>query len=664
MAFTYEYFYTVQVETTFITLSEINSGSGIIDLRGTDSTAITDVNLQGQFGDYVMTHLEQNMVSAQASPPIVDSYGVYTGPPSAAGPYATQIRSTQYNKFRYTLRFYLKKTNTSNNEFTYYWLNEAAVKNIKIKTTASTLEAGGVNIDKDKKRGFSGLLAAQQTSPNSDTENQSVNFWFMLTNKGKTKATFDPPFTVSADIFPDKVAYRPSAGAVRIQADKESAAISGTISLAGLNPQIYARKSRETPTIPPQFKAALEERTFKYSTSLTDQLKYQYVYDLCNKQWIGFKIGRQTGTANITYSFLTSSLDGTTITQGANYEGKYTTGKSEPNLRLMEKKLYDAQLGQCGDKLDTNLTNEPEKPAQVFPPVDAQRWNPPPHIASKGIPFGIRAGIALDSKGQPFNPDEFTQLNGKYKFIGDDGRLERGRIFQDKLSAEVMNRSALSLGTGSKAKAKQWGFRFMYNPEVIGYSTSGNNSIDWTFGSKDSATSLTGNQSVKVELLISRISDLSFLNMAAAKRDETAAYGRPLQDEERYGLLNRGTEYDLEFLYRCLNGDPEENTMLLDENYGANIGHKEYRRSSDIGYITGIPLWMYLGPNLRYFGSVTGINVTHKIFDLNMVPMLSVVAIDFTRYPAQFNIEGETGIRAIGTIGGVDPASTSTTPTP
>jgi hypothetical protein len=152
--------------------------------------------------------------------------------------------------------------------------------------------------------------------------------------------------------------------------------------------------------------------------------------------------------------------------------------------------------------------------------------------------------------------------------------------------------------------------------------------------------------------------------MAAAKRDETAAYGRPLQEEERYGLLNRGTEYDLEFLYRCLNGDPEENTMLLDENYGANIGHKEYRRSSDIGYITGIPLWMYLGPNLRYFGSVTGLNVTHKIFDLNMVPMLTVVSVDFTRYPAQFNVEGETGIQSIGTMGGIAPAGTPETPKP
>jgi hypothetical protein len=651
MAFSYNYFYTVQVETSFITQNEINSGG-----------SYNDTILATQFGQYINTHLEQRL-GEQTAP---DTYGIYTAPPSAAGPYATQIRATRWNKYRYTLRFYLKKTDTDTNVSTYYWLNEACVQNVKIIPTASTLDIGKVQLDKKKDRGFSGITANQQTSPNSDTENQSVNFWFTLTVTSATKATFDPPFTVKADIFPDKVAYRPTPGAIRIQVDKESAAYSGEVTLGGLNPQIYVRKAREIPDLPDQFKAKLTERTGAYTTVKTSQLKYQYVYDLCNKQWIGFKVGTKTGTSNkIVYSYITSSIDGKTIVKGSDYSGTYTSFKKSPtNLRQMEKKLYDAQLGQCGDKLDSNPANTPDKPTQVFPPGDAQRWNPPPHVASKSIPFGLRAGVALDSKGQPFNSDEFAKLNGKYKFIGDDGRLERGRIFQDKLSASVMNHSALSLGTGSKAKAKQWGFRFMYNPEVIGYSTSGNNSIDWTFGSKDSATSLTGNQTVKVELLISRISDLSYLNMAAAKRDETAAYGRPLQEEERYGLLNRGTEYDLEFLYRCLNGDPEENTMLLDENYGANIGHKEYRRSSDIGYITGIPLWMYLGPNLRYFGSVTGLNVTHKIFDLNMVPMLTVVSVDFTRYPAQFNVEGETGIQSIGTMGGIAPAGTPETPKP
>ena len=646
MAITYNYFYTVQVQTSFISQTELNS--------------LNDRSLQTLFGEYTMTHLEQRLDAQVVS----TDKGIYTSPASAVPPYATQIHATKDNKFRYTLRFYLMVSDSSTGTNTYYWLNEAAVKNVKITPVSTNLQVGDVKIDKDAKYGFSGIVGVKQTSPNKDTENQSVNFMFTIIMKKYTKSTFDPIFTVTADIFPDKVAYRPEPGAVRIQVDKESPAYSGEITLAGINPKVILREGRVVPVVPPEFKTRLVARTGHFTTAKTSKLDYNYVYDICNKKWIGFKVGTKSATSSdLVFTYLTSSLDGKTITETQLDSGTAKNGLPPTNLRMMHKKLYDAQLGQCGDKLDTNPANDPEKPTQVFPPVDAQRWNPPPHVASKSVPFGIRAGVALDAKGQPFNADEYSKLkSGIYKFIGDDGRLERGRIFQDKLSAEVMNKSALSLGTGSKATPKQWGFRFMYNPEVIGYSTSGNNSIDWTFGSKDSATSLGGNQTVKVELLISRISDISYLSMPAEKRDETAAYGRPLQPEERYGLLNRGTEYDLEFLYRCLNGDPEENTMLLDENYGVNIGHKEYRRSSDIGYITGIPLWMYLGPNLRYYGSITGINVTHKIFDLDMVPMLSVISIDFTRYPAAFNIEGDTGVRAIGTVGGVDPAGTPETP--
>ena len=646
----YKYFYTVQVETDFGSQNEINSTGSFGDLA-----------LETQFGEFARTHLEQKFGSEVT----YDEYGVYTGPASMAGPYATQIHATKSNNFRYTLRFYLQKKNTGDNTFVYYWLNEASVKNVKITAPSTTIKVGDVKIDKKADRGYSGLTSVQATSPNSDTENQSVNFWFTYSPTTVGPSTWDPPFTVTADIFPDKIAYRPTPGAVRIAVDTESPAYSGLITLAGVNPKILLRQGRTVPTVPPEFKTRLTARTGAFNTTDTTKFTYQYVYDICNKLWIGYKSGVKSGTSDkIVFTYLTSTIDGKTITESTLDSGTIKNNRPPVNLSQMAKKLYDAQFGQCGDKLDTNPANDPEKPAQVFPPTDAQRWNPPPHIASKGIPYSVRAGVALDSTGQPFNADEFRQLNSVYSFTGDDGRLERGRIFQDKLSAEVMNKSALSVGTGKKPSVKSWGFRFMYNPEIIGYGTTGNNSIDWTFGSKDSASLLTGNQNVKVELLLNRLSDLSYLKMKAANRDETAAYGRPLQDEERYGLLNRGTEYDLEFLYRVLNGDPEENTMLLDENYGASIGHKEYRRSSDIGYITAIPVWMYLGTNLRYFGSVSSIEVTHKIFDLNMVPMLSVVSIGFTRYPAAFNVAGETGLEAIGIHPKEATSNTPTTPTP
>jgi hypothetical protein len=106
------------------------------------------------------------------------------------------------------------------------------------------------------------------------------------------------------------------------------------------------------------------------------------------------------------------------------------------------------------------------------------------------------------------------------------------------------------------------------------------------------------------------------------------AYGRGLEDEEIQGILRRGTEYDIEFLYRVLTGDPMPNSLLLAPGYAKTA------LTSDIGYITKVPVWLFLHNNMRLFGSIASISVMHRIFDQNMVPMLSRMSVSFTRYPA------------------------------
>ena len=131
----------------------------------------------------------------------------------------------------------------------------------------------------------------------------------------------------------------------------------------------------------------------------------------------------------------------------------------------------------------------------------------------------------------------------------------------------------------------------------------------------------------------------------------TQAYGRELSPDERQGILKRGTEYDIEFLYRALTGDPITNNPLLSPGWGA---------SADIGYITGVPLWLYLNDNLRYYGAITGITVNHVIFDLNMIPMLSVMDVQFSRYPAQFGNDASTVKSIVKTINSATAGASTT----
>jgi hypothetical protein len=268
----------------------------------------------------------------------------------------------------------------------------------------------------------------------------------------------------------------------------------------------------------------------------------------------------------------------------------------------------------CGD--NTSSGNGLKDITTVTPPKGDTRWNPPPHRDARGPSFGER----VDYKSNP-----------AYDIVPAFSEKDRGRIFQDVNSAAVLNKNPDKLKelVSAKGATNQWGFRFMYNPSTFGYQSSSNNSVDWTLGASDPATLLTGNSAVSVEVYINRIPDLKYLRLKNPTLSEAQVYGRDLTEIEKQGILNRGTEYDIEFLYRVLNGDPLKESLLLSTKYkGA---------TADFGYTTGVPCWLVLNENLRYYGSVASFSVNHAMFDLNMVPMLSTVNITFARYPALWN---------------------------
>ena len=251
------------------------------------------------------------------------------------------------------------------------------------------------------------------------------------------------------------------------------------------------------------------------------------------------------------------------------------------------------------------------------PPTIDSRWNPPPHRDARSSSFFEK----LDHR--EYQNDKFNgALPAFAKYV-------RGSIYQDVNGAATLNKNPDRLKDLASAKGtgNLWGFRFMYNPTSFTYSTASNNSVDWTLGQSDPATLLAGNSNVTFEVYINRIPDLKYLRLTNPRVPESTVYKRTLTQTERDGILNRGTEYDIEFLYRVLNGDPLQKSLLL--NYNGV--------TADFGYTTGVPCWLVLNENLRYFGSVASFQVNHVMFDLNMVPMLSTVSITFSRYPALWN---------------------------
>ena len=343
---------------------------------------------------------------------------------------------------------------------------------------------------------------------------------------------------------------------------------------------------------------------------------YQIVWDSCNSQWVGLKIGfTPTTSGNITIG-VANSWTIYRFDTGGELIGSPV---KQPTAKAAQKILLEANAANC-----TEVATPDPGPGDgglVIPSTDSVTYNPPAHYVSRGISHGLRINdyekAMRDNKSIVI--DTFKANNVFNQFV--ESRNNLGRIFQSQGASEAMN-----VATQTKGKKPIWGFKFMYNPTSVSYSIPMNTAIDWTLSTQDPANLIAGNIAVNFTLYINRIADMTeLMPLKTNPQMYSKNYPRMLSKEEVEGILLRGTEYDLEFLYRATNGnrDMKGNSLLT---YNGE--------SADKGYITGVPLWFVLHDNMRYYGSLQNISVDHVVFTDKMVPMLSVVNISFLRYPS------------------------------
>lgn len=184
-------------------------------------------------------------------------------------------------------------------------------------------------------------------------------------------------------------------------------------------------------------------------------------------------------------------------------------------------------------------------------------------------------------------------------------------------------------------KSKPYGFKFHYNPNSIGmsYGTMTDMSPELLMSGRDKVNPIVppGTGGFAFELLLNRLEDMSYVNQDGTLRGTDGTPGNQEEiSKNLYGqsvgawtikeLWNKGTMYDLEFLFRALHG-----------------GKGDYKSSlrgstSDQGWLNGAAVEFHLGSNLRYLGRITSIDVNHGVFNSRMVPMISYVSIKAARF--------------------------------
>lgn len=176
-----------------------------------------------------------------------------------------------------------------------------------------------------------------------------------------------------------------------------------------------------------------------------------------------------------------------------------------------------------------------------------------------------------------------------------------------------------------------WGFRFMFNPTVWNYSISSSNEIDWTLGNQNNSILVAPGigQSMSVNILLDRVADMAVMKRWAKTGilPGQGQYPRQLTVAECAGILHRGTEYDLEFLYRVVNGQRYKSAMMGDASNGLEL------ETADVGYLTSLPFIFEISAHRKYTVVLQSLSVSHDIFNRDMVPIRSYVSLGLQRLP-------------------------------
>jgi hypothetical protein len=218
-----------------------------------------------------------------------------------------------------------------------------------------------------------------------------------------------------------------------------------------------------------------------------------------------------------------------------------------------------------------------------------------------------------DLRGEIYNPEHLT-----YESTAIDSTFQNLR-----LGRMVMGKQALSYAM-QKSKTR-YGFRFLYNPtEITGGANVGTDFIP------DPTNSIMfvlqeGLETISFELFLNRTPEVR----GYAKASDY--HGGGLDKDEFADIQQRGTHYDLEYLYRLANGTHATNSR-------SNTG--------DIGILLPNPCELFLGP-FRSRGAMVSLSASDIMYSARMVPMVTYVQVSFARY-LTMDEEGIETLRSSG----------------
>jgi hypothetical protein len=228
-----------------------------------------------------------------------------------------------------------------------------------------------------------------------------------------------------------------------------------------------------------------------------------------------------------------------------------------------------------------------------------------------------------------------------HSFTGAKGAIQMSQDLASDISSNTHG-TGKNPATGLKNDMTPYGFKFLYNPTSVGMTWGIVESFSPQFeqSGQDIATAV-GNgllaSTVTFSLILNRIEDMSYIKNSNGDfiTDNTSPYPYTVDSTERGLIYDRGTMYDLEYLFRATGG--------YNSQYISSVGGLT---TADKGWLMPMPVELHLGANLRYLVRVSSLDINHAIFNERMVPVFTTVNMTCTRYYDDLSITASNIVKA------------------
>ena len=343
---------------------------------------------------------------------------------------------------------------------------------------------------------------------------------------------------------------------------------------------------------------------------------------------------------------------------------------------------YNVQLAGYKSRLDANAVAIEKIKKQI---KDTTTPPPPPKPVGSGAGGPVKPPKNPGTSPYVFNAPMVSNayfrgiqseiLNGNYVSAGNYDDAAKSWTIDKATGKPIAGRGAFQLDRKTNTAAtiaqaqkasgytgtvdnKLYGFRFLYNPQSVNMSWGAVQKTDPVYEASGADPFVAGTSNlvqsyIDFSIIINRIEDFNYIDskglqkLIAVPSSNPTDYGskivpvknpypKGIDNSELIQIYEKGTMYDLEYLFRTMHGNG---------SYTAYKSSLMNTVTADPGWLPVRPIELHLGNKLRYRVSIAKLSINHSIFNARMVPILSTVTISCARYwdgPGNINVDKST----------------------